>query len=282
MLENALNEERRARAEAIREAVSKEQANSMNKTRFEEMRKELQISKEEARRAWDELGRREQEERERTISLQNGLPTIVGGVQVVPMTHGVPTRHGSSQQGGVHHPSGYGSESGVGTAATTTGPASDEGGYYAHEQQQQQHQQHQQHQSRPEYADSSEGGYGEGGYQVETRGNLTGEGKRDKVSFDGPPSPVSELEDPEDYATPAAHPSGTGYVQGDTVSPSHSQQQGQQQHGQYYPPAQDYSGQGYPPPGWETMPRHHHPTRLSDVIEEDDERSRTSASHSRV
>ncbi|KIW16250.1 hypothetical protein PV08_06301 [Exophiala spinifera] len=50
-----------------------------------EMRRELQISKEEARRAWEELGRREQEERERTIALRSGEPTLIGGVQVVPM-----------------------------------------------------------------------------------------------------------------------------------------------------------------------------------------------------
>jgi hypothetical protein len=61
-----------------------------------EMRRELQICKEEARRAWEELGRREQEERERTISLRSGEPTLVGGVQVVPMTQGVPSRQTSS------------------------------------------------------------------------------------------------------------------------------------------------------------------------------------------
>jgi hypothetical protein len=49
-----------------------------------EMKRELQISKEEARRAWEELGRREQEERDRTFSLREGQPTWVGGVQVVP------------------------------------------------------------------------------------------------------------------------------------------------------------------------------------------------------
>lgn len=61
-----------------------------------EMRRELQISKDEARRAWEELGRREQEERERTISLRSGEPTLVGGVQVVPMTQGVPSRQTSA------------------------------------------------------------------------------------------------------------------------------------------------------------------------------------------
>lgn len=63
-----------------------------------EMRRELQISKEEARRAWEELGRREQEERDRTTSLRNGEPTLVGGVQVVPMTQGVSSRQTSSAQ----------------------------------------------------------------------------------------------------------------------------------------------------------------------------------------
>ncbi|KIX01950.1 uncharacterized protein Z518_07889 [Rhinocladiella mackenziei CBS 650.93] len=62
-----------------------------------EMRRELQISKEEARRAWEELGRREQEERERTIALRSGEPTVIGGVQVVPM-QGLPSRQVSAAQ----------------------------------------------------------------------------------------------------------------------------------------------------------------------------------------
>ncbi|OAL27303.1 hypothetical protein AYO22_03578 [Fonsecaea multimorphosa] len=62
-----------------------------------EMRRELQISKEEARRAWEELGRREQEERERTIALRSGEPTLIGGVQVVPM-QGLPSRQVSAAQ----------------------------------------------------------------------------------------------------------------------------------------------------------------------------------------
>ena len=41
----------------------------------------------------------------------------------------------------------------------------------------------------------------------------------------------------------------------------------------------DYEGEGFGSgQGWEEMGRHHHPTRLSDVMEEDDERSRTSRS----
>jgi DNA-binding phage protein len=89
MLEAALEEERRNRADAIRQAVEQEQGSSKLHKQLAEMRKELTISKEEARRAWEELGRREEEERQRTTSLQHGQPTIVGGVQVVPMTQGV-------------------------------------------------------------------------------------------------------------------------------------------------------------------------------------------------
>lgn len=61
-----------------------------------EMKRELRISKEEARRAWEELGKREQDERERTVALRSGEPTVIGGVQVVPMAHGAPSRGTSS------------------------------------------------------------------------------------------------------------------------------------------------------------------------------------------
>lgn len=71
----------------------REQANRM----VSEMRRELQIAKDEARRAWEELGRREQEERDRTISLREGQPTVVGGIQVLP-TPVVVSRQGSSAQ----------------------------------------------------------------------------------------------------------------------------------------------------------------------------------------
>ena len=63
-----------------------------------EMRRELAISKDEARRAWEELGRMVQDERDRTISLRNGEPTLVGGVQVVPMVQGGVSRQTSTNQ----------------------------------------------------------------------------------------------------------------------------------------------------------------------------------------
>ncbi|MCJ1473486.1 hypothetical protein MMC13_002137 [Lambiella insularis] len=65
-----------------------------------EMRRELQISRDEARRGWEEIGRMEQAERDRTASLRNGERTLVGGVEVVPMLHG-----GTSRQPSTNRPS---------------------------------------------------------------------------------------------------------------------------------------------------------------------------------
>lgn len=84
-LEHNLVIERRAREETLQQVTQAEQDKKNAERMVAEMRRELQISKEEARRAWEELGRREQEERERTMSLREGQPTVVGGVQVVPM-----------------------------------------------------------------------------------------------------------------------------------------------------------------------------------------------------
>ncbi|PNH67961.1 hypothetical protein VD0002_g1922 [Verticillium dahliae] len=290
MLETALDEERRARADAIREAVANEQNNSMNKTRFEEMRKELQISKEEARRAWEELGRREQEERERTLSLQSGQPTIVGGVQVVPMTQGVPSRHGSARQGGTapqqteyagNSGSAYSDEYAQSSAQanpTTSAPAATSGPLY----------------SQPAAVDpqpatatysyggggggGSEGGYSESEYEIDAHGQYIRDQRGNKVPYRAPPSPVSD-EGAEEYETPATQPPSAGYSQPPPATLGRPQQVPHAP----APPQQDYSGQGYGAPGWEEVPRvsHHHPTRLSDVLEED-ERSRTSASYSRV
>lgn len=104
-MEGTLRIERQARADAVadvaRMETEKNTAYQMKTTAeqmVKEMRRELQISKEEARRAWEELGRREQEERDRTTSLRNGEPTLVGGVQVVPMMQGAPSRQESSNR----------------------------------------------------------------------------------------------------------------------------------------------------------------------------------------
>ncbi|PGH00908.1 hypothetical protein AJ79_08063 [Helicocarpus griseus UAMH5409] len=97
-LERLLRAERQARADSA-SAIAKAESDKLKAEELvREMRRELQISKEEARRAWEELGRREQEERDRTISLRNGEPTIVGGVQVVPMMQSGVSRQASTNR----------------------------------------------------------------------------------------------------------------------------------------------------------------------------------------
>ncbi|KAK0655831.1 hypothetical protein B0T16DRAFT_424533 [Cercophora newfieldiana] len=251
MMEAQIEEERQRRAEAVREAAYHQRENQKLQKLHAEQRKELLISKEEARRAWEELGRREQEERDRTISLQQGLPTIVGGVQVVPMTQGVSSRHTSTRE---QRPHGQGADTSEYVAAQSTRypeysqapathPSSSAGapintGHY------QQHPEGTGHETAS-YGANSEAGYSEGDPNSPPRGA--------RGADDGA----------EDYERP---------VPTTSYPPSSSQYAGN------YPSGPDYSGQDYAAPGWETMPRHHHPTRLSDVIEEDDERSRTSAS----
>lgn len=97
-LERLLSAERQGHSETLA-AMKQAQSDKVKAEELvKEMRRELQISREEARRAWEELGRREQEERERTASLRSGEPTIVGGVQVVPMVQTYPSRHASTNR----------------------------------------------------------------------------------------------------------------------------------------------------------------------------------------
>ncbi|OJD17589.1 hypothetical protein AJ78_02340 [Emergomyces pasteurianus Ep9510] len=97
-LERLLRTERQAHADAANSIAKAESDKLKAEELVREMRRELQISKEEARRAWEELGRREQEERDRTVSLRNGEPTIVGGVQVVPMMQSALSRQTSTNR----------------------------------------------------------------------------------------------------------------------------------------------------------------------------------------
>lgn len=263
-LERALAEERMSKAAAIKEALDNEQNNSKTTKRITEMQKELLISKEEARRAWEELGRREQEERDRTISLQQGMPTIVGGVQVVPMTQGVPSRGNNGQdprqqQPEIPSPQQYPQYSQSPQGSAPAAPASS-GGYYQQPQGAAE--------ERPYSAEGqSEGGYSEGEYLIDARGNFIRDARGHKIPYPGTPGDDDSDSGAEEYETPSAQP-GVSYP------PSASQQQ--------WSGHPDYSGSGYAAPGWDAMPRHHHPTRLSDVIEEDETRSRTSASQSGV
>ncbi|RYO89469.1 hypothetical protein DL766_009539 [Monosporascus sp. MC13-8B] len=231
MLEAALEEERRTRGDAIRKALEKENGTSKLEKQLAEMRKELLISKEEARRAWEELGRREQEERDRTASLQQGHPTIVGGVQVVPMTQSA--GRGDSQR----DPRSYGQAEPSDYTRSPTSRAA-----------------HPEYTQAPAVQPTPASASGGGAYQSEP-------------AVHHQQSYGSEGYSDEDFETPATQPE----VYRPTGSGTHQPQ---------YSANPDYSGAGYSS-GWEEMeqmPRHHHPTRLSDVIEEDDERSRTSAS----
>lgn len=276
LLQKALEEERANRAGSIRDAVEHERVNSKTQKQLTEMRKELMISKEEARRAWEELGRREQQERDRTISLQQGLPTIVGGVQVVPMTQGVPSRQTSARD--TQRPQTRGEEAEYGSSQDTgmypeySQPAQPEAGPSATGASSSEAQYHQQDAGAPaahqagSYGPGSEGGYSEGEYMLDADGNYILDDRGNKIPYHSPEQHAhgrhgSDASMPEEFEQlPASN----------SYPPSSSQWAQSSQ--------QDYAGQGYAAPGWETVPRHHHPTRLSDVIEEEDERSRTSAS----
>ncbi|KAG5996707.1 hypothetical protein E4U43_002818, partial [Claviceps pusilla] len=305
MLEKALERERRDRAEAIREAIEHERGSSKAQKQLAEMRKELSISKEEARRAWEELGRREQEERDRTFSLQSGQPTIVGGVQVVPMTpmsHGGLGRQGSTRDAAAY-PKEYAQESydsersqappALATklpSPTTAGPS---GTYYPSESQSQSREPGQQSHPRSDGAEvpGTEGAFSRGEYVLDATGNFVLDFRGQRIPFvAAPPSgaSVSDLET-DDYddtpATTTANPPSREHEAMSAPASAPASASASADDGKWtatYSDPQDYSGQGYGTPGWETVPRHHHPTRLSDVIEEEDERSRTSATQSRT
>jgi hypothetical protein len=120
-LERQLRLERSAREEAALRRSEAEDATAFAKREVSEMRRELMISKEEARRAWEELGRRNQEALDTAESLKAGRIAVVAGVQVVPYFGG-PSRSGTgasqrpATREGPHH---YGS----GVATSSAGAA---------------------------------------------------------------------------------------------------------------------------------------------------------------
>tara|TARA_R110002003_G_scaffold288_11_gene18423 strand:- start:10034 stop:11299 length:1266 start_codon:yes stop_codon:yes gene_type:complete len=344
--------EARAEADANMERMATEKKNA--ERAVTEMKRELQISKEEARRAWEELGRREQEERDRTFSLREGQPTLVGGVQVVPMAQGMdrsgrtgddayagaqsgesgieqhysyeegqsPTdtdpftesvRHGHRDQDvpslaqGTYVPAGASSAPSARPGAYST--AAEQSHIPAPVQQQYRTTNAQQapmqltssrpeafyqqpgsylHQEQPganipedersyvtSHGETSEGEEEE--YAIDERGHYMLDESGHRIPFRSIRSPVSdeydvqedrrrELEHLQRYGTAAT--SSGGYATTSGAGPSHGA--GYATAGQ-----PDYSGDGYGDE-WVGM-RHHHPTRLSDVPEED-ERSRTSPS----
>ncbi|UPX13913.1 uncharacterized protein EKO05_0004408 [Ascochyta rabiei] len=351
--EATLKGEREARmtAEVNMERMATEKKNA--ERAVSEMKRELQISKEEARRAWEELGRREQEERDRTFSLREGQPTLVGGVQVVPTAQGMgsaarspgddayagaqsssnieqhysyedaqsPTdtdpfteaRHGHREQDisnlsqGAYVPSGAASSSQpvsssqiaahpIAPGPVVQYPMPSQRGQQAPVQPATSHPEafYQQpesylHEGRPtnsmaedsqsyvtSQADETDDGDEE--YAIDSRGDYILDDSGHRVPFRSLQSPMSdeydvsedrrrELEHLQRYGSAANPPSHYATTDAEQGSP----------HGQGYamaqPPVPDYSGDGYGDE-WIGM-RHHHPTRLSDVPEED-ERSRAS------
>ena len=305
---------------------------------IKEKNRELEISKEEARRGWEEIGRMEQENRDRTFSLRRGEPTIVGGVQVVPFMPAGASRQTSTSRGHAggglssHPPQPEVAEPGYTTydpsrSETDTDPFTENGrdapaapmvptsipsqpptsaaamqaarasasprvrtggemlppssAAYETDQPVQaptSTQFYQQHGAatalhsgelgfprttggdQPAYT-HSEGSLEEEGYAEDEHGNPI-------LTRRGPASEGSEEYDVIEQLQRdriLGPPFGPGYGGYSSTS-----------NGSGYPQQPDYSGQGYGRGDWD-VPRHHHPTRLSDVPEED-ERSRTSPS----
>lgn len=319
-LQRQLRAEQQERAEAVASLRKMESEKKKAEELVKEMRRELQISKEEARRAWEELGRREQEERDRTASLRNGEPTLVGGVQVVPMiprqtgTTQPPTREGP-------YPGGSGTTGMGGQAGQQPTETAEESQYYEQQPASPTETDPFTEPRRP-LPEPGPRGYGQtpasttmSGARPTTshgQGQSTGrfyqhEGSALRGGASTSENPARTGNDTgEDYAVdpdggyrndsqgrqivyPPAMSEGSDYDEPD-------EEQGYGRHytsgGEYgsvsaptattplysgYTP--DYSGSGWGVgTGWDSVtPRHRHPTRLSDVIEED-ERSRTSPS----
>lgn len=310
MTQAALEQERSERSALIAAGIAKESEKSNFEKQMAEMKRELQISKEEARRAWEELGRREEEERDRTASLRDGQPTLVGGVQVVPMMQGVPSRHGSTRDPqppytGSTQPEGPVDEGGYSeyvrvqrepadpfTSTTTASssrqtPATYPGPHPAFSNSSPQgqapavqpastsafYQQHQATSVHPSESERvpSEAAFSEEEYEIDSQGQFIRDARGNKVRYQAPASDDDDDEYDVNEQREREIANLARYGPAATSAPTSVPSMG---------PTVDYSGTGYgggSQTEWAAVPRHHHPTRLSDVLEED-ERSRTSAS----
>lgn len=84
-LQGQMNAERRLKEEYERKTEKIQKAYLAEKNRANEDRRELNIAKAEARRAWESLGEMEAKNTEIMNNLRQGIPTNIGGIQVVPM-----------------------------------------------------------------------------------------------------------------------------------------------------------------------------------------------------
>ncbi|KAF3480021.1 uncharacterized protein GIQ15_06997 [Arthroderma uncinatum] len=325
-LERMLSAERQSRADAVAALKQSESDKAKAQELAREVRRELQISRDEARRAWEELGRREQEERDRTISLRNGEPTIVGGVQVVPMLQAIPSRHASSAARPQTREGPYpGGPSGTSMGGQSQRPLLDtteSTGYDSHEtdpfvesrdppfapdappprqteapvqspgrgQTEADRGHFYQHDSQ-----TIHGGQAHAGVDVDVS-DVISETDHIPTTAAGAAAaaaaaasrqdtqgrqlvyPRAISDDSDDYNTEPFD----GYVSygSEQHTPAGAGTSAEEGDHAGYPAPVDYSGSGWGVggSGWDSVtPRHRHPTRLSDVLEED-ERSRTSPS----
>ena len=316
-----------------------------------EKNRELEISREEARRGWEEIGRMEQDNRDKTFSLRRGETTTVGGVQVVPLQTDT-GRTTSRQTGGLSsHPptveepgyTGYDAarsetdtdpftESSRDAQAISQGlptsiplqPPSSSAAIQAGRTRStsaslarpqtagQPFPSSTAYTTQPLTAASAGGFYQQSGAGTtlhpqtarttqDERAYLTSEASEDDYQVDetgqilrdqqGNPlsqrtNPSSEISDEYDVlermerdqllarAYPASYAQTSDYDPGPRFTTTSNG-------GSYQAPV-DYSGSGYGDRDWQSVvPRHHHPSRLSDVLEED-ERSRTSETSRRI
>ncbi|KAL4934974.1 hypothetical protein BDV06DRAFT_234849 [Aspergillus oleicola] len=272
-LERQIRTERQARNEAAASVQKAESDKAKIEDMLKEMRRELQISKDEARRAWEELGRREQEERDRTNSLRNGEPTLVGGVQVVPMISGMPrrdparppTREGPYTGDGKstsEHLYGETPVSPVGTDPFVEGQRSTGQGYPPAPQPPTSQSQS----SYTDYYDPAYPPHTSAGREPSIGSSEPGDDYRYQQNPQGMRYPPPLSEESDDYEQTSQD--SEGYPTS-TMPPS----SGAQYAG--YDQSVDYSGSSWGVgSGWESMtPRHRHPTRLSDVLEEEEPRT---------
>ncbi|KAJ5297001.1 two-component sensor protein histidine protein kinase [Penicillium atrosanguineum] len=263
-LERQLTTERQGRADAFAAAQTAEKDKTRAEDLLREMNRELKISKEEARRAWEELGRREQEERDRTTSLR------------VPSRHTSrpPTREGPYPGGPTTTSMGTEFQNKPAEASyyDEAPPMSPTGSDPFIENQKQQP------------ADPSKPPYPIQMYEHEPTTSYPGPATSevDAHSYVG----SSEAEEEYNRYPGESQSQPYSYAQGPLSEGSDEYDQSPNERysaattsAPMPPTTADYSGTGWGAgTGWESVtPRHRHPTRLSDVLEED-ERSRTSPS----
>ncbi|KAK5717280.1 hypothetical protein LTR15_009173 [Elasticomyces elasticus] len=143
-VEKQMRLERSAREEQAIKRVEAEESAAIARREVTEMRRELMISKEEARRAWEELGRRNQDALDIAESLKASRVTVIAGVQVLPISaypgsvtgsQRPTTRDGgqsqSQGQGQIQYGGGGGGgQSSTQGAAGLASPGDDEADYY--------------------------------------------------------------------------------------------------------------------------------------------------------